>query len=61
VFAIGSALTYLLFFQECATPPYPGTSYYVTPFYQAFPRVSTASNKRWGPGYEARGSQGGAI
>ena len=22
VFAIGSALTYLLFFQECATPPH---------------------------------------
>jgi len=24
------------------------TSYHVTQFYQAFPRVSTASDKRWG-------------
>jgi len=35
VFAIGSALAYLMFFQECATPPH-------------FPRISTASDKRWG-------------
>ena len=46
VFAIGSALAYLLFFQECATCP--GTSLHVTQFYQAFPRVSTASDKHWG-------------
>ena len=26
----------------------PGTSYHVTQFYQAFPCVSTASDKHWG-------------
>jgi len=54
--AIGSALAYLLFFRECATPPHiPGTSYHVTQFYQAFPRVSTASNIRWGEKAWVRG------
>jgi len=40
---------------ECATPPHvrrPGTS---TQFYQAFPRVSTASDKRWGEKAWVRG------
>ena len=32
----------------CHSSTRPGTSYHVTQFYQAFPRVSTASNKRWG-------------
>ena len=53
VFAIGRALA-LLFFRECATPPHvrPGTLHHVTQFYQAFPRVSTASDKRWAVGRE---------
>jgi len=57
VFAISSALAYLLFFWECTTLPYicPGTSYHVTQFYQAFPRVSTASDKRWGENSRGRG------
>jgi len=38
IFAIGSAFAYLLFFHECATPPHV----------QAFPRISNASDKRWG-------------
>ena len=32
----------------CHSSTRPGTSYHVTQFYQAFPRVSTASDKRWG-------------
>jgi len=32
----------------CHSSTRPGTSYHMTQFYQAFPRVSTASNKRWG-------------
>jgi len=41
----------------CHSSTRPGTSYHVTQFYQAFPRVSTASDKRWGEkaGYEAKG------
>jgi len=50
VFAIGSTLTYLLLFRECATPPHVQvhdcTQFYMY-MYQAFPHVSTASNKRW--------------
>jgi len=30
-------------------------SYHVTQFYQAFPRVSTASDKRWGEKAWVRG------
>jgi len=45
VFAIGSALTYLLFFHSSICP---GTLYHMTQFYQAFPHVSTACNKCWG-------------
>ena len=39
----------------CHSSTHPGTSYHVTQFYQAFPRVNTASDERWGekPGYEA--------
>ena len=32
----------------CHSSTRPGTSLYVTQFYQAFPRVNTASNKHWG-------------
>ena len=47
VFAIGSALTYLLFSGN--------VSYHVTQIQQAFPRVSIGSDKHWvrRPGYEA--------
>jgi len=31
----------------CHSSTRPGTSYHVTQFYQAFSRVSTASDKRW--------------
>ena len=31
----------------CYSSTHPGMSYHVTQFYQAFPRISTASNKRW--------------
>ena len=31
----------------CHSSTCPGTSYHVTQFYQAFPRVSTASEKHW--------------
>jgi len=39
----------------CHSSTRPGTSYHMTQFYQAFPHVSTASNKCWvrRPGYEA--------
>jgi len=51
MFAISSALTYLHFFQQCATPPhvYPMSRYVITrdKFYQALPCVSTASSKHW--------------
>ena len=51
VFAIGSALTHLQFFWECATPPHVHpTSRYLTAcdlFYQDFPHVSTASDQHW--------------
>jgi len=33
----------------------PGMSYHVTQFYQALPRVSTASDKRWGEKAWVRG------
>jgi len=39
----------------CHSSTRPGTSYHVTQFYQAFPRVSTASNKRWGKKAWVRG------
>jgi len=44
----------------CHSSTRPGTSYHVTQFYQAFPRVSIASDKRWvrRPGYEARSPLG---
>jgi len=32
----------------CHSSICPGTSYHVTQFYQAFPHISTASDKRWG-------------
>jgi len=51
VFAIGSTLTYLQFYWECATPPHvhPISRYVIAwdQFYQAFPRVSTTSHERW--------------
>jgi len=39
----------------CHSSTRPGTSYHVTQFYQAFPHVSTASDKYWArrPRYEA--------
>ena len=40
VFAIGSALTYLLFLQECATPPHVQVHHTTWP--------SFTSDKRWG-------------
>ena len=47
-----SALTYLLFYQECATPPHvhPTSRYVIAcdQYYQAFPHVSIASDKCWG-------------
>jgi len=39
----------------CHSSTRPGTSYHVTQFYQAFPRVSTASDKRWGKKAWVRG------
>ena len=57
VFAISSALAYLLFFQECATPLYIQVRHTTwLSFTGPSPRISTASDKRWGerPGYEAR-------
>ena len=60
IFAIGSALQ---FFWECATHPYiHPTSRYITAhnqLYQAFPCVSTATDKHWGEkvGYEANFSE----
>ena len=39
----------------CHSSTRPGTSYHVTRFYQAFPRVSTASDKRWGEKAWVRG------
>jgi len=41
----------------CHSSTRPGTSLHMTQFYQAFPRISTASDKHWvrrWPGYEAR-------
>jgi len=56
VFAIGSALAHLLF---SGNVPLLHTSKYVIPrnsvFYQAFPRVSTASDIRWGEKAWVRG------
>jgi len=55
MFAIGSALTYLLF---SGNVPLLHTSRYIIPHdsvYQAFPRVSTASDKRWGEKAWVRG------
>ena len=39
----------------CHSSTRPGMSYHVTQFYQAFPRVSTASNKCWGEKAWVRG------
>ena len=39
----------------CHSSTHPGMSYHVTQFYQAFPRVSTASDKRWGEKAWVRG------
>jgi len=48
--------------EMCHSSTHPGTSLHVIQFYQAFPHVSTASDKHWGekawvrrPGYEAKG------
>ena len=43
------------FSRMCHSSTRPGTSYHVTQFYQAFPRVSTASDKRWGEKAWVRG------
>ena len=34
-------------YRMCHSSTRPGTSYHVTQFYQVFPHVSTASDKRW--------------
>ena len=39
----------------CHSSTRPGTSYHVTQFYQAFPHVSSASDKRWGEKAWVRG------
>jgi len=39
----------------CHSSTRPGASYHVTQFYQAFPHVSTASDKRWGEKAWVRG------
>jgi len=39
----------------CHSSTRPGTSYHMTQFYQAFPRISTASEKRWGEKAWVRG------
>jgi len=39
----------------CHSSTRPGTSYHVTQFYQAIPRVNTASDKRWGEKAWVRG------
>jgi len=39
----------------CHSSIYPGTSYHVILFYQAFPPVSTSSDKRWGEKAWVRG------
>jgi len=41
--------------KECATPPHVQVRHHVTQFYQAFPHVSTASDKRWGEKAWVRG------
>jgi len=40
--------TFLRFRKPLYSCTRPGTSYHVTQFYQAFPRVSIASDERWG-------------
>jgi len=45
----------------CHSSKRPGTSYHVTQFYQAFPRVSTASDKRWGEKALVRGYSYAAL
>ena len=40
---------------RCHSSTRPGTSYHGTQFYQAFPHVSTASDKRWGEKAWVRG------
>jgi len=39
----------------CHSSTHPGTSLHVTQYYQAFPRVSTVSDKRWGKKALVRG------
>jgi len=39
----------------CHSSTFPGMSLYMTQFYQAFPRISTASDKRWGEKAWVRG------
>jgi len=39
----------------CHSSTRPGTSYHLTQFYQAFPRISTASDKSWGEKAWVRG------
>ena len=57
VFAIGSALAHLLFFRECATPPYVQVRHTT---WLSFTRPSPAlvlqatNAGAWSPGYEAR-------
>jgi len=41
--------------KEYATPSHPGMPLHVTQFYQAFPRISTACDKRWGEKAWVRG------
>jgi len=59
VVVIGSALSYLWFIQECAIPPHvhPMWRYVIArdSVYQAFPHVSTASDKCWGEKAWVRG------
>ena len=49
---LGSESRFTAVQKECANP---GTSYHVTQFYQAFTRVSTASDKLWGEKAWVRG------
>jgi len=42
----------------CHSSTHPSMSYHVTQFYQAFPRVSNASDKHWGEKAWVRGYSG---
>jgi len=45
----------------CHSSTRPGTSYHVTQFYQPFPCVNTASDKRWGEKAWVRGCGRGTF